>query len=218
MKTLLVSLLFVLLGLVNNSLAQTVLYVDADATGPVHNGSTWCEAYLFLQDALTDAAASGGTVEEIRVADGVYTPDRDTANPDGTGDREATFQLVNGVAIMGGYAGCGASDPDERDIDLHETALSGDLDGDDTPNESDCCHAHEDPGCDEHGCETTVCSYYPECCSDPWDEACTFYASNLCTGLCGGFSENSYHVVSGGGTDETAVLDGFTVASGKDPQ
>ena len=65
------------------------------------------------------------------MAQGAYQPDRNEKTPDGTGDRVASFQLVNGVALMGGYAGIGADDPDERDIDLFETTLSGDLSGDD---------------------------------------------------------------------------------------
>ena len=111
--------------------AGTILYVDDDApTGG--DGTTWKTAYQFLQDALT--GASGGGVSEIRVAQGAYLPDRDEANPGGTGDREATFQLINAVSLMGGYAGLGAPDPDARDIALYETILSGDLLGDDGPN------------------------------------------------------------------------------------
>ncbi len=109
--------------------AGSVLYVDDDAP-PGGDGTSWKMAYRFLQDALVDAAQGGG-VNEIRVAQGVYQPDRNEKTPDGTGDREASFQLVNGVALMGGYAGIGADDPDERDIDLFETTLSGDLLGDD---------------------------------------------------------------------------------------
>ena len=108
-----------------------ILFVDDDAP-PGGDGTTWKTAYRFLQDALADA--SGGGIAEIRVGQGTYTPDRDEANPDGTGDREATFQLVNGVALIGGYAGIGAKDPDDRDSDLYETVLSGDLLGDDEPD------------------------------------------------------------------------------------
>lgn len=100
---------------------RTVLYVDKDATGPTHDGWTWCTAFTDLQDAL-DIAMWDVT---IRVADGTYTPDR------GTGDRGASFRLTGNVVWEGGYAGCGESDPNERDIDLYETILSGDLDGDD---------------------------------------------------------------------------------------
>jgi len=44
-----------------------------------------------------------------------------------SGDRGATFQLINGVVIKGGYAGAGEHDPDARYIDLYKTVLSGDL-------------------------------------------------------------------------------------------
>jgi hypothetical protein len=49
------------------------------------------------------------------------------------GDRGASFHLVDRVAIKGGYAGLGATDPYVRDIALYETILSGDLAGDDAP-------------------------------------------------------------------------------------
>ncbi len=48
--------------------------------------------------------------------------------------RLISFKLVNGVALRGGYAGQGSPDPDARDIDLHETILTGDLLGDDGPD------------------------------------------------------------------------------------
>ena len=108
-----------------------LLFVDDDAP-PEGDGKSWDTAYRFLADALV--AAGKGQVGEIRVAQGVYQPDRDEANPDGTGDREATFQLINGLALMGGYAGIDAKDPDARDIELYETILSGDLLGNDEPD------------------------------------------------------------------------------------
>jgi predicted outer membrane repeat protein len=46
---------------------------------------------------------------------------------DPTGNRGMTFQLVNGVALMGGYAGIGAPNPDVRDIAAYETILSGNI-------------------------------------------------------------------------------------------
>ena len=108
-----------------------LLFVDDDA--PLGgDGMSWDSAYRFLADALV--AAGKDQVGEIRVAQGVYKSDRDEANPDGTGDREATFQLINGLALMGGYAGIGAKDPDARDIELYETILSGDLLGNDGPD------------------------------------------------------------------------------------
>ena len=114
-------------------MVQEVKYVDADATG-ANDGSTWENAFNCLQNALS-AARLG---DEIRVAEGIYKPDEDTDNPTGTGDREATFQLKNGVTLKGGYAGYGQPDPDIRDIKTYETILSGDLDGDDVELSDPC--------------------------------------------------------------------------------
>jgi len=105
--------------------AQTTLYVDQHALPP-SDGLTWQTAYPDLQDALDAAAVPGSGVTEIRVAGGsTYKPDR------GTGDRTATCQMVNGVAIYGGYAGVEGTDPDARDPAIHVTVLSGDLSGND---------------------------------------------------------------------------------------
>ncbi len=109
-----------------------VLHVDDDAP-PGGDGSSWKAAYRFLQDAL---AAAGGGVTEIRVAQGTYAPDRSAASPGGTRDRAATFQLPSGVALLGGYAGIGAPDPDARDLEQFRTVLTGDLNGDDGPPDS----------------------------------------------------------------------------------
>ena len=111
--------------------AGSVVHVDDDAP-PGGDGASWDTAYRFLQDGLTSAAKGG--VTEIRVGQGIYKPDRDEANPEGTGDREAAFQLLNDVPLRGGYAGIGAKDPDSRDIELYETILSGDLLGNDGPD------------------------------------------------------------------------------------
>ncbi|MGB0717253.1 MAG: right-handed parallel beta-helix repeat-containing protein [Phycisphaerae bacterium] len=108
-------------GLCSPVVAATV-YVDADAMG-ANNGTSWCDAYLSLQDALQGLDA--GSDHEVRVAGGVYTP-----APAG-GSRITSFQLRNGVALLGGYAGCGSPNPDANDSSLYETVLSGDLNGDD---------------------------------------------------------------------------------------
>ncbi len=102
-----------------------VLYVDPDAPG-MNNGADWAGAYSDLLIAMEFAAANTN-VHEIRIAQGVYRP---AAAP---GNRAATFQLRNGLALRGGYAGYGAPDPDRRDPRLHPSTLSGDLAGDDLP-------------------------------------------------------------------------------------
>lgn len=103
---------------------QAIWYVDQPSTAPTPDGVSWCTAFLDLQDAL--AVSSSG--DEVRVADGIYTPDRST------GDRNATFRLVNGVAVYGGYAGCGAADANARNIASTPSILSGDLLWNDGPN------------------------------------------------------------------------------------
>jgi len=109
--------------------AGRTIYVDAEV-GAGGDGSSCATAFKYLQDALAVADAN----DEIRVAQGTYIPDRSSVNPGGSGDRLATFQLISGVAIYGGYAGSGETDPNERDTKIYETILSGDLNGDDGPN------------------------------------------------------------------------------------
>ncbi len=157
MRKLIIILVYV--PLIATSQAQTI-YVDADSHG-LNDGSSWTNAYSYLQDALSNAAAG----DDILVAQGTYRPDRNAANPTGSGDRNAAFQLINGVTLKGGYAGFGQPDPNARDTELYETVLSGDFLGNDGPN----------------------------------------FTNN---------GENSYHVVTGNGTDDTAVLDGFSITAG----
>lgn len=113
----------------NGAVADRIIYVDDDAAG-ANDGSSWIDAYKYLQDALADAGSADKPVE-IRVAQGLYRPDRHATAPNGTGDRTATFQLINGVTLKGGYAGIAEPDPNERDIEKFETILSGDLAGND---------------------------------------------------------------------------------------
>jgi len=105
------------------ALGDPVIYVDQNATGSTHDGSSWCNAFLFLQDAL--GVATYGTT--VKVADGTYTPV--PSSP--TNPRQTSFHLVNGVTIEGAYAGCGAPNPNDRNTVQYETTLTGDLNGDD---------------------------------------------------------------------------------------
>ena len=121
----------VVIAITSASRAGPILHVDDDAS-PGGDGLSWESAYRFLQDAL--AAASAGPADQIRVAQGTYAPDRRADAPDGTGEREATFQLLPGIALRGGFAGIGQPDPDARNIGVFVTVLSGDLLGDDGPD------------------------------------------------------------------------------------
>ncbi|MHC4153934.1 MAG: hypothetical protein ACYST6_03270 [Planctomycetota bacterium] len=118
----------ILIWLMATAARGGIIHVDADANG-ASTGSSWTDAFVRLQDAL--AVASSG--DEVRVAAGIYRPDEDSANPQGSGAREAAFWLESGVAVKGGYAGFGEADPNERDIDGRQTILSGDLNEDDGP-------------------------------------------------------------------------------------
>ena len=106
-----------------------VIYVDDDAS-PGGNGTTWGTAYKYLQDALHEPPSYG---DEIWVAAGMYKPDQDEGGNVTTGDREATFQVVNGVSLYGGFAG-GESRKDARNLVINRTTLSGDLSGNDGPD------------------------------------------------------------------------------------
>ncbi len=101
---------------------QTVWYVD-DESVLGGTGTSWVSSFRFLQDALGRAAAG----DEIRVAGGTYHPDRDEAGNVTRGDPNASFDLISGVALRGGYAGPGAPWPDMRDLEACVTILSGDL-------------------------------------------------------------------------------------------
>ena len=157
-------MLLILLGTACTALAGKIVYVDDDANG-LNNGTSWQNAYKYLEDALVDANSVEKPVE-IWVAAGIYKPDRSSAEPNGTGDRTAAFRLINGVTIKGGYAGSGEPDPNARDVSKYETILSGDLSGND---------------------------------SLTWPYK---------------LEENSCHVVTASGTDETSVLNGFTITAG----
>lgn len=148
-----------------------IIYVDDDAIG-ANDGTSWADAYNYLQEALADADSAEKPVE-IRVAQGIYKPDQGLMAIPEFDWREATFQLINGVTLKGGYAGLGQPDPNARDIEFYETILSGDLNGDDA--------------------EIVI---LPD----------LFLESTR--------AENSYHVVTGNLSDETAMLDGFVITSG----
>lgn len=104
------------------------IYVDDDA--PLGgDGGSWATAFRDLQDALSVAASRReGRVFVVKVAQGVYTPDR------GTGDRASSFNVSSGTTLMGAFAGLGAVNPDLRDLGAFVTVLSGDLQHDDGPS------------------------------------------------------------------------------------
>jgi hypothetical protein len=105
--------------------AQRIVYVHAGANG-ANTGSSWNDAYLELQSALTSAVPG----DEIWVAAGTYRPDYAPALATHTGDYTASFRMSTGVALFGGFAGV-ETDRNQRDPEAHLAILSGDLLGDD---------------------------------------------------------------------------------------
>lgn len=89
----------------------TVLYVKD--TGASTSCTSWDDACT-LQTALGLAVAGN----EIWVAAGTYTPS--------TSDSNAHFDLVNGVAVYGGFAGT-EMDFSQRDWEVNITTLSGEI-------------------------------------------------------------------------------------------
>ncbi len=161
----LIGALFILALLSGDSVygapSANIIHVRHDAIGS-NDGSSWADAFTDLQYALGIAEAG----HEIWVAQGVYHPAPDAS------DRTATFELQDGVALYGGFAGT-ETQRDQRDWEANLTVLSGDLDRND--------------GTDSHGVVTDTVNI---------------------TGT------NAYHVVTGDGVAETAVLDGFTITAG----
>lgn len=113
--------------------ASQAYYVDANVLwGGAVDGSSWENAFFELQPALQ--LATPGTT--IYVAEGYYQADYDAATFSYTGNRAATFQLKNGVTLIGGFptGGDWYSDPAN-----HKSILNGNIgdwqtDGDNTYN------------------------------------------------------------------------------------
>ena len=119
-----VTLLAVLVCWAGPSMAR-VIHVNASA-GEIGDGSSWASVYRDLQSALS-AAQSG---DEIWVTAGTLKPSVEVG---GTGHRYRAFQLKNGIAIYGGFAGTEIS-CNQRDWQVNETVLSGDLEDNDNDN------------------------------------------------------------------------------------
>ena len=96
-----------------HSQAKNVLYVDASASGG--DGSSWTEAFADVQAALLSAKAG----DEVWVAAGNYYPTADE-------DRAASFLMVDGVDMYGGFAG-GETSLEQRDWAQNLTILSGNI-------------------------------------------------------------------------------------------
>jgi len=109
--------------------AGTVIYVDKDAAGPVHDGLSWTTAYTTVQNALDWTNTHTMTTYEIWVAEGVYYPDEGGLHVDNA--LTETFLIAwNNVQLYGGFAATETA-RSQRAWAVHPTVLSGDIDGND---------------------------------------------------------------------------------------
>ncbi len=186
--------------------AQRIIYVDDDAVG-LETGENWKNGYPDLQDALDDARDVGGCPCEVWVAEGTYKPDR------GTGNRLMLYDMMSGVGVYGGFAGC-ETGREQRIPGMNETILNGDLNGDDDLDlepTNGCCIALTKYGCEDVTCREAVIDRFSQC-ERVWDSLCVHVAEELCCELCvPTFCDNSVGLVRALDTDATAVLDGVTM-------
>ena len=116
--------------------APPIVFVDVCATGR-NTGMNWTDAFADLQDALNLAACSVA-VREIWVAAGTYRPSR-RVHP--TDVQSATFQLLSGLAIYGGFDGS-ETEREERNPERNTTILSGDLEERDNSGRGNAMRAY----------------------------------------------------------------------------
>lgn len=106
----------------SNGGGSNIWYVNESNVAP-GGGTDWATAFLDLQDAL-DVAQSG---DQIWIAQGTYTPSDLNSSTD---PREASYRLIAGVEIYGGFSGI------EDDVDLRRpqdfrVTLTGDINNND---------------------------------------------------------------------------------------
>ncbi len=80
---------------------------------------------------------------------------------------------------------------------------------------SDCCRAHDSPGCEVSKCQDAVCATWPPCCASMWDEVCAAVAAVVsCVELCADVLDPTatFHLIDG-----VALRGGYTGLSGADP-
>lgn len=94
----------------------SVIYVRPNATSISPDGQSWATAYTSLAEAL---AGDLTDKKEIWVAKGVYYPSGNT-------EREATFALVSGIGVYGGFTGNEVR-KEQRDWLRNTTILSGEI-------------------------------------------------------------------------------------------
>lgn len=115
-------------GDVSNFVTGQVKYVSGAFSG-ANNGSSWANGFDNLQSALSNNTCND--LFEVYVAKGFMD-----YKPSTIGNISESFNIPSGMRIYGGFAGTEKS-INERNLALihstHQTTLSGDLFGNDTP-------------------------------------------------------------------------------------
>ncbi len=92
--------------------ADTVVFVNHAAPGPIHDGTSWVNAHQDLQVAIQSAPPNSS----LWVAEGVYVP----------GEARTNAFVLSDVSLYGGFAQ-GMQSLAERDWEAHPTVLSGEI-------------------------------------------------------------------------------------------
>lgn len=116
---------------------QQIYFVNQSAINGQQNGLSWQNAFVELKPAL-DAAVYG---DEIWVARGTYYPTNAT-------NRSISFELKNGVKLLGGFSGT-ETNATQRSPEINPTRLSGNI-GDTTLNTDNSYHVLRGRGLDVH--------------------------------------------------------------------
>lgn len=98
----------------------SIVYVNKGVNGGNNDGSSWANAYQFLQDAILKTSCPGNV--EIWVAKGTYYPDEGESPTND--DRSSSFNLRSRIGIYGGFNGTETS-LQERNWNTNATILSG---------------------------------------------------------------------------------------------
>lgn len=118
------------------ALAQTVWYVNANQATGLHNGTSWEDAFLDLQDALLPNNQELGLGDQIWVAKSEpaqpsYKPS--VRYPNDSDSRHATFFFPKTRQIYGGFLGISEQFPQgetsvtQRNPEVNLTVLDGDI-------------------------------------------------------------------------------------------
>ncbi|MFN0214911.1 MAG: choice-of-anchor Q domain-containing protein [Saprospiraceae bacterium] len=117
--------------------SQQTHFVNQAAMSGLQNGTSWSDAFLDLQSALNAA----GYGHQIWVAKGTYFPTT-------SANRSMSFELKNGVKLIGGFTGTEIS-ADQRDPALNPTRLSGNI-GDTAIQTDNSYHVLRGKGLDDN--------------------------------------------------------------------